>query len=166
MEEKVVESPITRLPVFIKAGGIMMMQDVVQSTSEQSKTLHLHLYYGKKDNAFEFYQDDGSTYDYEKGGYHKRLIKFSAKSKALELEKAQGKYKPGFKDLKIFFHGFKNISKLKINRKNAAVKKEDYRFVKPISSFDPLGKENEDVFIKELPFVETRYSNQKMLLEW
>ncbi len=52
--EIIVESPVHRLPVFVKAGSIIPMQPVKSNTHEATDTLNLHVYIGPQRNTFSF----------------------------------------------------------------------------------------------------------------
>jgi alpha-D-xyloside xylohydrolase len=59
-------APADRIPVFVKAGSIVPMGAEVQSTAGKQAIAQLLVYPGK-DAEFDLYDDDGQTYDYEKG---------------------------------------------------------------------------------------------------
>ena len=82
--EAAVDSPLDDLPVFVKSGGIIPLQSVIQNTSETpSPVLEIHIYNGKAPNTFMYYEDDGITYNYESGQYYRRLISFDPLSKSI-----------------------------------------------------------------------------------
>jgi alpha-D-xyloside xylohydrolase len=61
-----VEAPIDRLPLFVRAGSILPLGDVIESTSQVQKITKVRVYPGA-DAEFVLYQDDGTTYAYEHG---------------------------------------------------------------------------------------------------
>lgn len=61
-----VDAPIDTLPIFVRAGSILPMGSVVESTNEEQKIATLEVYPGADAN-FELYRDDGTTYAYEQG---------------------------------------------------------------------------------------------------
>jgi len=61
-----VNAPIDTIPLFVKAGSILPLGAPVESTNELQKVAKLKVYPGA-DASFELYNDDGTTYDYEKG---------------------------------------------------------------------------------------------------
>ncbi|MEM4871061.1 MAG: glycoside hydrolase family 31 protein [Thermofilaceae archaeon] len=64
-----VPSPLDRIPVFVRAGAILPLAPPgLQSSMERVDGLELRIYPGS-DGRFELYDDDGETYDYEKGVY-------------------------------------------------------------------------------------------------
>ncbi len=61
-----VDAPIDTLPLFVKAGSILPLGAPIESTREVQKLAKLKIYPGA-DSIFTLYNDDGLTYDYEKG---------------------------------------------------------------------------------------------------
>jgi alpha-D-xyloside xylohydrolase len=60
------QAPIDRIPVFVKAGSVVPMGADVQSTAGKQAIAQVLVYPGK-DGEFDLYDDDGVSYDYEKG---------------------------------------------------------------------------------------------------
>ncbi|MBP9924901.1 MAG: glycoside hydrolase family 31 protein, partial [Cyclobacteriaceae bacterium] len=76
-QETIIESPIHKLPVFVKAGSVLPMQSSAAHTGIKQDELILHIYCGDNSSDFLLYMDDGETFDYQKGKSAKRLIKMS-----------------------------------------------------------------------------------------
>jgi alpha-D-xyloside xylohydrolase len=62
------DAPIDTIPLFVKAGSILPLGAPVESTNEVQKIAKLKIYPGA-DADFDLYNDDGTTYDYEKGKF-------------------------------------------------------------------------------------------------
>ncbi|HSY36750.1 MAG TPA: TIM-barrel domain-containing protein [Acidobacteriaceae bacterium] len=62
-----VSAPIDEIPLFVRAGSILPLGTVVESTNQVQKVAKVRVYPGA-DGAFELYRDDG-TYAYEKGQF-------------------------------------------------------------------------------------------------
>jgi alpha-D-xyloside xylohydrolase len=60
------DAPIDQMPIFVKAGSIVPMGPIVQSTAEAEDPLEIRIYAGKNAD-FELYEDSGDGYAYEKG---------------------------------------------------------------------------------------------------
>ena len=119
----VVEAPLNNLPVFVKAGGIIPEQSVVQYTQQQPPdTLRLHVYFGKTNTSFMYYEDDGRTYDYERGVYHRRDLSFNHDRKEIFMGKAEGTFKTKFKSIDLILHGFDGVGRVSINGKKGDLK--------------------------------------------
>ncbi len=61
-----VAAPIDQIPVFVKAGSIVPIGADIQSTATRQAIAEIQVYPGK-DGEFSLYDDDGVSYDYEKG---------------------------------------------------------------------------------------------------
>ena len=69
-----VSAPVDTLPLFVKAGSIIPMGEVLTDSGKEQQNIEIHVYPGG-DVFFSLYSDDGKTYDYEKGDYS--LIRFT-----------------------------------------------------------------------------------------
>jgi alpha-D-xyloside xylohydrolase len=66
---------LSRIPVFVKDGGIIpTMQQALNAPSAGQKVDLEIRYYGSKPGSYRLYDDDGETFDYEKGIYSWREI--------------------------------------------------------------------------------------------
>lgn len=102
-----VESPLSELPVFVKAGAFIPMQNLVQYTSQKTDgVLYLHFYKGTENSVFNYYEDDGVTYEFESGAFYKRSIEYNASANTITLKAKEGKYNTRNKTLKLVLHGF------------------------------------------------------------
>jgi len=61
-----VSAPIDTLPLFVKAGSIIPLGSVVESTHEKQSIAKVKVYPGTSGD-FTLYNDDGTSYAYEKG---------------------------------------------------------------------------------------------------
>ena len=87
-------APIDTLPLEVKAGSILPLGPVVQYAEEQpAAPLELRVYRGA-DGAFVLYEDDGNTYDYEKGAYAEIPITWSEAAQTLTIGARRGSF-PG-----------------------------------------------------------------------
>lgn len=111
-----VDAPIENLPVFVRAGGVVPMQSVVQSTSERpSDTLQLHIYYGSAAVTSSYYEDDGSSYAFQHGAYHRRAIRFDPARKEVTLAAAEGSLASRFGYINAVFHHFPGKASFSVN---------------------------------------------------
>lgn len=73
---------IDKIPVFVKDGGIIpMMPPMLHAPSAGQKTNLEIRYYGTSTGLYRLYDDDGETFDYEKGVYSWREIRVNRDSK-------------------------------------------------------------------------------------
>ncbi|HNI44002.1 MAG: DUF4968 domain-containing protein [Chitinophagales bacterium] len=153
------DSPKERLPVFVKSGAIVPMQSVVQHTQEKpDTTLEIHLYYAapdQTDSAFEYYEDDGRNIDTHQ--HYRRTYTYAPVQQQLHIAAAQKQgYSSHFTHIRLFLHGFEQLrNTLSINQKSYATEHNDYRFIQPLSDFDPFVPAGEAALctIQKLPSV-------------
>jgi len=99
------DAPLADLPVFVKAGAIIPMQSIVQSTSEPGDgILELHIWDGPQTTEFVYYEDDGATYDYQKGAFYKRTITFNPVQRLVTLSAVVGAFVSRFKQVRLMIH--------------------------------------------------------------
>lgn len=122
-----VESPLNRLPVFVKGGSIIPQQETVQNTSEKAgDTLLVHIYFtADGEYTFNYYDDDGTTYDYLKSSYFKRTISFSPSVRKITFAESSGTYVSEYKIIKLYLHGFDNQQVMQINENKASMHQEN-----------------------------------------
>jgi alpha-glucosidase len=122
-DEVIVNAPLDDLPVFVKASGILPLQSVIQSTTQKpSSTLELHIYNGDKTNSFIYYEDDGTTYQYEKGEFYKRLITFDPVKRSISLSKVEGSFTSKFSSIRLVLHSFGEVMTLNGDGKDYTLK--------------------------------------------
>mgnify|MGYP003406885868 FL=1 len=104
-----------RIPVYAKAGSIIPLGPSVQSTSEGRNAPWEIRIYGGADGKFTVYEDDGTSYNYEKGAYSTYPITWKASDHTLQIGQRQGTYKGMCKERKlklVYINGEKqNVTK-------------------------------------------------------
>lgn len=66
-----------KIPLFVKDGGIIPMMPPIRQTSQWGKNTPLEIrVYGNSTGDFVLYDDDGKTFNFEKGEYTTKLISF------------------------------------------------------------------------------------------
>ena len=139
-QEVLIECPIEKLPVFAKGGSFIPMQTVIQSTSEKtSDTLFLHVYYGNDPSEYIYYEDDGLTFDYQKGSSMERKFRFDPKKKQIVIEAPVGPYVSKFSKIALLLHGFNDHkAKLKVNGLGSGMQEITIDLLTALSDKDPL----------------------------
>ena len=67
---------LDKIPLYVKDGGIIPMMGQIRNTSEWNNQTSLEVrVYGEKPSEFLLYDDDGESYDYEKGNYSQKRLK-------------------------------------------------------------------------------------------
>ena len=138
----IVESGLFQLPLFIKAGSIIPMQKLVESTAEKSgDTLFVHFYAGKEKNQYQYYEDDSRTYNYQKGDCYKRMIQYDPQNSTLIFKKKEGNFETKFHVITLVLHGYtsEDVQHLTVNEKAETVNKEQIRFFTSHFSFADYG---------------------------
>ncbi len=121
--EAAVNCPLDDLPVFVRSGGILPLQSVIQNTTEKpSPTLEINVWNGKVPNSYTLYEDDGMTYNYETGQYCLRLISFDPGKKTITIGKTEGSFSSKFKAFRLVLHDFGEIMGLKVNGQGQTLK--------------------------------------------
>ena len=88
------EAPLEKIPVFAREGAIVPMGPEIQYTGEKpADPLTLYIFEGK-DGRFTLYEDDGTTYGYEKGEFATLEFTWNNASRKLSVGKLQGDF-PG-----------------------------------------------------------------------
>jgi alpha-glucosidase len=114
---------LSQLPVFVRAGSILPISPVVQSSAETPQgPLTLRVYVGDGCSG-ELYQDDGKTYAFQRGVYLR--MKFSCNRTAdgmrLEISSHEGSYPAWWKQVHVEIFGLApEQSELYINGKKTS----------------------------------------------
>ena len=88
----IVDAPYDRIPVYVREGSIIPYGPEMQYCDEKPADLiNLYVYAGA-DGQFQLYEDDGTTYDYERGKYLTIDITYRDATRTLTIGKQQGKY--------------------------------------------------------------------------
>jgi len=65
-----VSAPLDQVPLFVRDGGIVPIMAAVNSVRQQRGAIALEVrHYGTREAKYALYDDDGETFDYEKGAY-------------------------------------------------------------------------------------------------
>ena len=141
--EKMVQLGLSKLPVYVKESSIIPMQSLVQSTSiAPTDTLVLHVYKGNTPNSFTYYEDDGKSFNYEKGEFYKRVFNYDAANNQIIFDKVEGQMNTKFNNVALVLHGFIGVNNTTINGGSTTFQKTFTAMLNPISKFDPQGNDN------------------------
>jgi len=78
-------APLDRLPLFVRAGSILPMGEVVPHTGVVQTEIRLHVYPGA-DAAFDLYRDDGLSLEHERGAFSLTPLRWHDTDGRLEVE--------------------------------------------------------------------------------
>jgi alpha-D-xyloside xylohydrolase len=85
-------APYDQIPVFVRAGSIIPYGPAMQYVAEMpSDPITLYVYAGA-DGQFTLYEDQGTTFDYEKGAFSQIPIHWDDKTNTLTIGKRAGAF--------------------------------------------------------------------------
>jgi len=86
------ETTLSLIPLYIKAGGIIPIGPDVQYAAEKPwDNLEIHVYPGA-DGRFVLYEDEGDSYNYEKGAYTEIPFTWNDKARRLTVGARKGSF--------------------------------------------------------------------------
>ena len=104
-----VSPKLADLPVYVRAGSILPVEPLVQSTNEMPNgPLTLRVFAGEN-CAGELYQDDGKSYAYLKGAYLRESFTCQATPEGfrLNIRPRQGNYPAWWSEVRVEIYGWK-----------------------------------------------------------
>jgi alpha-glucosidase len=106
-----VDAPVDRIPAFARAGSVVPMQQAVQYTGEAPiSPLTLRAFPPLPGSAYDsqYYEDDGSSYDFERGGYFRRVFHqgMDGRTRRLTIGPVAGSYIPPARSILARFEGY------------------------------------------------------------
>jgi alpha-glucosidase len=136
--EIIIECPLHKLPVFVKAGAIIPMQPIKSHTNEITHTIILHVYTGDS-STFSFYEDDGISYEYQKGNYALRRLSHDHHNRRLIISEVEGKFTSTAKRFKLVFHGLdENTHRVIVNGRELSLTQDINMSFVALEKFDPI----------------------------
>lgn len=138
IEHKIDNENWKDVPLFIKKGAIIPTQDYMNYVGEKPvKNIYVDIFADKKATSFNYYDDDGKTYDYEKGVYFEQSMTAEDKggSTSFSIGEKKGSYTP---DLKYYILKVHNRMGNAVTIKGTALKQ--------VSSYEGLMNSGEEGF--------------------
>jgi alpha-glucosidase len=122
-----VSPTLAELPVYVRAGAILPMEPLVESTSETPRgPLTLRIYAGDNCKG-ELYQDDGKSFDFKKGVYLRMSFNCRVANDGLHLTIGahQGSYPAWWKQIRAEVYGWKpEKGTVQVNSKPVPITRE------------------------------------------
>lgn len=87
----VADAPLDKIPLFVKAGSIIPMGPHINYASEAVDPIEVRVY-GGANGSFTLYEDDGKSYQYEKGAYSKIAFTYDDQSSTLVIGVRKGSF--------------------------------------------------------------------------
>ena len=163
-QEIIVESPIHKLPVFIKAGSVLPMQQAMPHTGIKQDEWILHIYCGRESSEFLYYTDDGSTFDYQDGKSIKRLIQYYATDNKVVVSPEEGHHQTSFKTMKVVLHG-STSEEVTIHGTRQKLTSQLHSFFAPLQKYDPI-KEPDSMGEENVKVITSVYSVSQIEITW
>jgi alpha-glucosidase len=123
-------APIDRVPMLVRNGAIIPMAPEDQRyVDEKSSPYTIHIY-PKGTGSFDLYEDDGESYDYEKGIYAITRYSYREHANRLTIEKSipNGKYQIPERDHIFCVHGLPVVQSVR----------QEGHLLKPLGSHEEL----------------------------
>ncbi|MNV63675.1 Alpha-xylosidase [compost metagenome] len=87
-----VAAALERIPLFVPAGTILPVGEVMQHTAEKkADDIEIRVYQGK-DGKFSLYEDEGTNYNYEKGAFSTIDFDYNDADGTLAISDRKGSY--------------------------------------------------------------------------
>ena len=86
-------APLHEIPLFVRAGTILPLGTPVEYTQQANDPIELRIYAGA-DGDFTLYEDEGDSYNYEKGAYATINLHWDDTVRTFSVGERQGKF-PG-----------------------------------------------------------------------
>ncbi|HEX7573072.1 MAG TPA: TIM-barrel domain-containing protein [Bacteroidota bacterium] len=94
-------APIDRLPLFVRAGSIIPLgPDIEWAMEKPADPIELRVYRGASGD-FTLYEDEGDSYDYEKGAYALIPFHWDDARQVLSIGERRGRF-PGMRETRVF----------------------------------------------------------------
>jgi alpha-D-xyloside xylohydrolase len=85
-------APLARMPLYVRAGSIVPVGPDVQYAAEKPGAPLTLLVFTGADGSFDYYEDDGVSYGYERGEFARIPLRYDAAKGTLTIGARQGSY--------------------------------------------------------------------------
>ena len=93
-QEVEAEAPLERIPLYVRAGSIIPFGPEIEYAGQApAGPIELRIFRGA-DGKFDLYEDEGDTYNYDKGAHALIPLRWSEAEKTLTIGDREGEY-PG-----------------------------------------------------------------------
>jgi len=114
-EYKIIDAPLSKLPIFLKAGSILPLNKKLNYIGEKElEELEFNIYLSNEIdyNNYRLYDDDGISFDYLEGKYNLTDFSYQINENkiSLKIDKLEERYKNSFKSYNFKFHNLENLN--------------------------------------------------------
>jgi alpha-glucosidase len=121
-QQLVAAAPLSTIPVFAREGAILPQGSIKQFVDQSaSPDLSVDIYLGA-DSQFTLYEDDGKSFDFQKGAFLTTVIQHTgaASSDTVSLTRSAGTWTPSPRSLMLLLHGAASARGVSVNGKALA----------------------------------------------
>ena len=86
-------APYDQMPLFVRAGAIVPFGPELQYTEEKPADPITLFVYDGADGAFTLYEDDGSSYAYERGEFAQIPVRWNNATRTLSIGRREGSFR-------------------------------------------------------------------------
>ncbi|MCK4259218.1 MAG: glycoside hydrolase family 31 protein [Halanaerobiales bacterium] len=123
------DAPLSKMPIFVKAGSFIPMAPVVNYIGEKEIEELTILIYPGRDVDELYYEDDGQSFDYREGKYNlsRWKVQFSSEDIYLTVSSEVKGFTSSIKVLNVIFKGLANMKSVWVNgeKVNSIVEDKD-----------------------------------------
>ena len=91
-DHRTVDAPYGRIPLYVKEGSILPYGPDITYVGEKPGAPVTFFIYGGANASFTIYEDDGTSYDYEKGAFSKIAISYDEETGSVVIGQREGEY--------------------------------------------------------------------------
>lgn len=107
----IIDAPLAKLPIFIKAGSIIPLNEKLNYIGEKKlEKLELNIFLDQSESRenYKLYNDDGLSYDYQNGNYKMTEFNYQSAGNKLvfKIDQVVNNYQQEFKRYKLIFNNF------------------------------------------------------------
>src|SRR5690554_5438725 len=97
------DTPLDKMPIFIKAGTVLPEHPVMQYVNEKSiEILDLNIFYLNNHVESSLYEDEGDSFDYENQGYVNKKFTVKGTETSFEItQEVEGLYTESYKEYRV-----------------------------------------------------------------
>jgi alpha-glucosidase len=143
-----VEAPINKIPLFIKEGAVIPMQETQNFVGEKRIEELTFRIFPAEHSVYSFYEDDGKTLDYKNGEFLRKEFTLDNNS-GLEISivNKEGNYNPGIKTYVFNIFRENLVKNITVNGKNLNTIKSAEDFQKASSGYY-FNEMNKSLYVK------------------
>jgi alpha-glucosidase len=107
-QEMSVMTPLSTIPIYIRAGSVIPLQPSMQYIDEfEFEVLSLHVFFGENENESILYEDKGDGHEYQSGDSCIRKFRTGIRNNEYVIrQEIEGTYDSSYSKFELVLHGF------------------------------------------------------------